>query len=84
MRCVDDSICTLATGIPTFRGIGGLWRKYDAIGLATPQAFKENKVNPDFYIINSTEISPGYQTIHTVGTEGVTFCIVEVKSTLVQ
>ena len=42
MQCVDDYMCTLATGIPTFRGIGGLWRKYDAIGLATPQAFKEN------------------------------------------
>ncbi|KAI0721842.1 DHS-like NAD/FAD-binding domain-containing protein [Cerioporus squamosus] len=31
-----------ASGIPTFRGAGGLWRKYDAITLATPQAFKEN------------------------------------------
>ncbi|KAH9894302.1 DHS-like NAD/FAD-binding domain-containing protein [Cubamyces lactineus] len=31
-----------ASGIPTFRGAGGLWRKYDAIGLATPQAFQAN------------------------------------------
>jgi NAD-dependent SIR2 family protein deacetylase len=27
------------SGIPTFRGEGGLWRKYDATMLATPQAF---------------------------------------------
>ena len=26
-------------GIPTFRGAGGLWRKYDAMNLATPGAF---------------------------------------------
>jgi hypothetical protein len=27
------------SGIPTFRGEGGLWRKYEATMLATPQAF---------------------------------------------
>ncbi|PPQ74732.1 hypothetical protein CVT24_003860 [Panaeolus cyanescens] len=31
-----------ASGIPTFRGAGGMWRKYDAISLATPEAFQEN------------------------------------------
>ncbi|KAI0723340.1 DHS-like NAD/FAD-binding domain-containing protein [Earliella scabrosa] len=31
-----------ASGIPTFRGAGGLWRKYDAMGLATPEAFQAN------------------------------------------
>ncbi|KAI0370243.1 DHS-like NAD/FAD-binding domain-containing protein [Pilatotrama ljubarskyi] len=30
------------TGIPTFRGAGGLWRKYDSMGLATPEAFHAN------------------------------------------
>ena len=29
-------------GIPTFRDGGGLWRKYDAMSLATPQAFARN------------------------------------------
>ena len=29
-----------ASGIPTFRGAGGLWRKFDAISLATPEAFE--------------------------------------------
>lgn len=31
-----------ASGIPTFRGAGGLWKKYDAMSLATPEAFEEN------------------------------------------
>ncbi|KAK0200514.1 DHS-like NAD/FAD-binding domain-containing protein [Desarmillaria ectypa] len=29
--------------IPTFRGSGGIWRKYDVIFLATPSAFAENQ-----------------------------------------
>lgn len=29
-----------ASGIPTFRGAGGLWRSHDAMSLATPQAFR--------------------------------------------
>lgn len=27
------------SGVPTFRGEGGLWRRYQATALATPQAF---------------------------------------------
>lgn len=30
------------SGIPTFRGEGGLWRKYSAPALASPSAFKSN------------------------------------------
>ncbi|TDL29331.1 DHS-like NAD/FAD-binding domain-containing protein [Rickenella mellea] len=30
-----------ASGIPTFRGAGGMWRKFDAMSLATPEAFDE-------------------------------------------
>lgn len=30
------------SGIPTFRGPGGYWRKYQAQNLATPQAFHAN------------------------------------------
>ncbi|KAL4246888.1 NAD-dependent protein deacylase [Abortiporus biennis] len=32
-----------ASGIPTFRDAGGLWRKYDVRTLATPQAWGENQ-----------------------------------------
>ncbi|KAJ5983560.1 Sirtuin family [Penicillium waksmanii] len=31
-----------ASGLPTFRGAGGLWRTHDATDLATPEAFDEN------------------------------------------
>lgn len=29
-----------ASGLPTFRGAGGLWRQHDAMSLATPDAFE--------------------------------------------
>lgn len=28
-----------SSGLPTFRGAGGLWRSHDAMSLATPEAF---------------------------------------------
>ncbi|RDB23231.1 NAD-dependent protein deacylase [Hypsizygus marmoreus] len=31
-----------ASGIPTFRGAGGIWRKYDAISVASPEGFKKD------------------------------------------
>ena len=31
-----------SSGLPTFRGAGGLWRKTSAVELATPEAFDEN------------------------------------------
>jgi NAD-dependent SIR2 family protein deacetylase len=30
------------SGVPTFRGAGGFWRKYQAQNLATPTAFAKN------------------------------------------
>lgn len=30
------------SGVPTFRGAGGFWRKYQAQSLATPEAFAAN------------------------------------------
>ncbi|EHY57796.1 NAD-dependent protein deacylase SIR5 [Exophiala dermatitidis] len=31
-----------SSGLPTFRGAGGFWRKYDATMLATPEAFEQD------------------------------------------
>ncbi|KAK5123588.1 hypothetical protein LTR85_002626 [Meristemomyces frigidus] len=31
-----------SSGLPTFRGAGGLWRTHDSINLATPEAFDAN------------------------------------------
>ena len=33
-----------ASGLPTFRGVGGLWRRYDATDLATTEAFARDPV----------------------------------------
>ncbi len=30
------------SGVPTFRGAGGLWRSFNATDLATPSAFRSN------------------------------------------
>ncbi|KAL8948032.1 MAG: hypothetical protein Q9222_005748 [Ikaeria aurantiellina] len=31
-----------ASGLPTFRGAGGMWRNHDATSLATPEAFEDD------------------------------------------
>jgi len=31
-----------ASGLPTFRGAGGMWKNYQATSLATPQAFRHD------------------------------------------
>jgi hypothetical protein len=31
-----------SSGLPTFRGVGGLWRSHDAMELATPDAFDDH------------------------------------------
>lgn len=31
-----------SSGLPTFRGAGGLWRNHDAVALATPEAFSSD------------------------------------------
>jgi NAD-dependent deacetylase sirtuin 5 len=31
-----------SSGLPTFRGAGGLWRTHDAVQLATPDAFQRD------------------------------------------
>jgi len=31
-----------SSGLPTFRGAGGLWRTHDAMQLATPEAFESD------------------------------------------
>ncbi|KAJ7591313.1 NAD-dependent protein deacylase [Mycena floridula] len=48
-----------ASGIPTFRGTGGLWRKYDAISLATPEGFAANpSLVWQFYSLSERKAEP--------------------------
>jgi NAD-dependent deacetylase len=57
------------SGIPTFRGAGGLWQNHRATDLATPQAFYQNpKLVWEFYnwrreTVARCEPNPAHQTI---------------------
>ncbi|KLO15673.1 DHS-like NAD/FAD-binding domain-containing protein [Schizopora paradoxa] len=39
---VSGAGLSAASGIPTFRGDGGMWRRHNVLELATPQAFRKN------------------------------------------
>ncbi|KAG7210361.1 hypothetical protein KM043_011896 [Ampulex compressa] len=41
-KSADISGISAESGVPTFRGTGGFWRKYQAQTLATPEAFMAN------------------------------------------
>jgi NAD-dependent deacetylase len=57
------------SGIPTFRGQGGLWRQYRAMDLATPEAFARNpKLVWEFYnwrreLIAKAEPNPAHKAL---------------------
>ncbi|XP_007539324.1 NAD-dependent protein deacylase sirtuin-5, mitochondrial isoform X3 [Erinaceus europaeus] len=57
------------SGVPTFRGAGGYWRKWQAQDLATPQAFTRNPSQVwEFYhyrreVMQSKEPNPGHLAI---------------------
>lgn len=57
------------SGVPTFRGAGGLWRQYRATELATPEAFAENPgLVWEFYnwrreVLAPLHPNPGHQAL---------------------
>ncbi|XP_014705025.1 NAD-dependent protein deacylase sirtuin-5, mitochondrial [Equus asinus] len=57
------------SGVPTFRGAGGYWRKWKAQDLATPQAFARNPSQVwEFYhyrreVVQTKEPNPGHLAI---------------------
>lgn len=57
------------SGIPTFRGLGGLWNGRDPMSLATPQAFAANPALVwEFYnwrreLVARAEPNPGHQAL---------------------
>jgi len=57
------------SGVPTFRGTGGLWRDFRATDLATPQAFRRDpRLVWEFYdwrrdVIAACEPNPAHHTI---------------------
>src|SRR5256885_14854930 len=60
------------SGIPTFRGAGGLWRQYRAEDLATPQAFaRDPKLVWEWYdwrrgLITKTAPNAGHYALATI------------------
>ena len=47
------------SGVPTFRGAGGLWREYSATSLATPDAFRDDpKLVWEFYNYRREVLAP--------------------------
>jgi len=57
------------SGVPTFRGEGGLWRQYRATELATPEAFAEDpRLVWEFYnwrreVLAPLQPNPGHQAL---------------------
>jgi NAD-dependent deacetylase len=57
------------SGIPTFRGAGGLWRKYRSENLATPEAFaRDPQLIWEWYdwrrsVIATAEPNPGHRAL---------------------
>jgi NAD-dependent deacetylase len=57
------------SGVPTFRGAGGLWRNYNVMELATPHAFaRDPKLVWEFYnwrrnLITGLTINPGHKAL---------------------
>ena len=57
------------SGVPTFRGAGGLWHNYRAVDLATPQAFhRDPKLVWEFYawrrqMVAHCQPNPAHQTL---------------------
>jgi NAD-dependent deacetylase len=57
------------SGIPTFRGAGGLWRKYRSENLATPEAFaRDPQLLWEWYdwrrsVIATAEPNPGHRAL---------------------
>ena len=47
------------SGVPTFRGAGGLWREYSATSLATPEAFRDDpRLVWEFYNYRREVLTP--------------------------
>ncbi|MHA2141750.1 MAG: NAD-dependent protein deacylase [Candidatus Thorarchaeota archaeon] len=65
------------SNVPTFRGPDGLWRNYDAMELATPQAFARNpELVWEWYswrqgIIAECELNPAHTTIANWESNGI-------------
>jgi len=60
------------SGVPTFRGSGGIWRNYQVTDVATPQAFaRDPELVWEFYnwrrkLISTVTVNPGHTALVTL------------------
>jgi len=60
------------SGVPTFRGSGGIWRNYQVTDVATPQAFaRDPELVWEFYnwrrdLISKVTVNPGHKALVTL------------------
>jgi len=91
-----DSIAVLTgagisaeSGVPTFRGTGGLWRDYSAEDLATPEAFARNpRLVWEWYdwrrgIIRQAQPNPGHLALAALEQQTVGRCANDASFTLI-
>ena len=70
------------SGIPTFRGPGGLWQKYNVAELATPEAFKKDpKLVWEFYnwrreLISKAKCNPAHKALVKLEEKIPKFCLI--------
>lgn len=70
------------SGVPTFRGAGGLWRTYQTTSLATPEAFsRDPKLVWEFYnyrreVLKPLEPNPGHYAIATLEERAPNFTLI--------
>ena len=70
------------SGVPTFRGAGGLWRNYQATSLATPEAFaRDPKLVWEFYnhrreVLAPLQPNPGHYAIAAIEARAEDFTLI--------
>ncbi|MDY0042031.1 MAG: NAD-dependent deacylase [Desulforhabdus sp.] len=70
------------SGIPTFRGEGGLWRNYRATDLATPEAFERNPALVwEFYnwrrlVISKVDCNPAHHALAAMEKGAADFALI--------
>jgi NAD-dependent deacetylase len=69
IRVLTGAGISAESGIPTFRGTGGIWRNYEIEDVATPEAFARNpELVWEFYnwrrnLISNVRFNPGHKAL---------------------
>lgn len=65
-----------SSGLPTFRGAGGLWRTHDSVSLATPEAFEADPgLVVSLYLFVRTAVAEAYRSGNFTTTDDTWPCL---------